>query len=99
VTDIQMGLIVSAVGLTVTFAALLIFIGVIVLLQKLFPVKAEKEEKTEAVGQTAEMTTDQDDSDESLAVAIVAAAYIRSRRSGQLGATLLAGPGPYRTSR
>jgi Na+-transporting methylmalonyl-CoA/oxaloacetate decarboxylase gamma subunit len=99
-SDFQTGLLISVVGLVVTFSALLIFVGVIVLLQKLFPVKAEKEEE----GQFAEETvstvvteTSADDSDE-IAAAIAAVSYLRSQRAGQLGASLLYGPGPYRGS-
>ncbi|MCX6055738.1 MAG: OadG-related small transporter subunit [Chloroflexi bacterium] len=97
-TDFQIGLVVSAVGLGVTFTALLIFIGVIVLLQKLFPPKTEIEGTDEAVVVNV-IATDQSQSDEALAVAVATAAYMRSRRSGQLGSSLLAGPGPYWTSR
>jgi sodium pump decarboxylase gamma subunit len=97
VSDIQMGLVVSVVGLTVTFLALSVFIGVIVLLQKLFPVKPE--ETDDAASSEIEISENTNDSNDALVAALAAAVYIRSRRSGQLGATLLAGPGPYRSSR
>ncbi len=100
-TDFQIGLAVSGIGLTVTFFALLVFIGVIVVLQKLFPPKKEKNEivvEAATVEDQPKQAKNQDDG-AAVAVAIAAAAYMRSRRSGQLGATLLAGPGPYRTSR
>lgn len=98
---IQTGLIVSAVGLLVTFTALGVFIGVIVLLQKLFPPKKEAEESTEVqpVAAIAEASSETKESDETLVAVLAAAAYLRSRRSGQLGSSLMAGPGPYRTSR
>lgn len=98
---IQTGLIVSAVGLLVTFTALGVFIGVIVLLQKLFPPKKEAEESAEElpVAAIAEATSEANDSDEPLVAVLAAAAYLRSRRSGQLGSSLMTGPGPYRTSR
>jgi Na+-transporting methylmalonyl-CoA/oxaloacetate decarboxylase gamma subunit len=98
---IQTGLLVSAIGLLVTFTALGVFIGVIVLLQKLFPPKPEADESVEEqpVAAIAEATQKSDDSDEALVAILAAAAYLRSRQSGQLGSTLLAGPGPYRTSR
>jgi Na+-transporting methylmalonyl-CoA/oxaloacetate decarboxylase gamma subunit len=101
VTDFQVGLAVSGIGITITFFALLVFIGVIVLLQKLFPPKKEKNEivvEAATIEDQPKQTKTQND-DAAIAVAIAAAAYMRSRRSGQLGATLLAGPGPYRTSR
>ena len=100
-TDFQVGLAVSGIGLSITFLALLVFIGVIILLQKLFPPKPEIEETAvEAVASEEKpILTKKNDDEAAIAVAIAAAAYMRSRRSGQLGATLLAGPGPYRTSR
>ena len=98
--NIQTGLMVSLVGLTVTFFALFIFIGVILLLQKLFPPKTEKAEVEEvAPAQITADASDDESSEEAMVAAIAAAAYLRARRSDQLGAALLAGPGPYRTSR
>jgi Na+-transporting methylmalonyl-CoA/oxaloacetate decarboxylase gamma subunit len=99
--NIQTGLIVSAVGLIVTFTALGVFIGVIVLLQKLFPPKKEAEEAVEEqpVAAMSEASTENNDSDEALVAVLAAAAYLRSRRSDQLGSALLTGPGLYRTSR
>ncbi|MHB8088391.1 MAG: OadG family transporter subunit, partial [Anaerolineaceae bacterium] len=95
--NIQTGLMVSAIGLIVTFSALGVFIGVIVLLQKLFPPKPQA--KISAVEQPvmaiSDVSKESDDSDEALVAVLAAAAYLRSRRSGQLGSTLLAGPGPY----
>lgn len=99
--NIQTGLMVSAIGLIVTFSALGVFIGVIVLLQKLFPPKPEAKASVveQPVAANAETTQENEDSDEALVAVLAAAAYLLSRRSGQLGSTLLAGPGPYRTSR
>jgi len=99
--NIQTGLMVSAVGLIVTFTALGVFIGVIVVLQKLFPPKKEAEESVEdqPVAAMSEASTENNDSDEALVAVLAAAAYLRSRRSGQLGSALLTGPGRYRTSR
>jgi Na+-transporting methylmalonyl-CoA/oxaloacetate decarboxylase gamma subunit len=99
--NIQTGLMVSAIGLIVTFSALGVFIGVIVLLQKLFPPKPEAKASVVEVpvAALAEGIKESDDSDEALVAVLAAAAYLRSRRSGQLGSTLLTGPGPYRTSR
>lgn len=98
--NIQTGLMVSAVGLIVTFTALGIFIGVIVLLQKLFPVKKEAAiEPTIATHSVKPITETEQDSDEALVAILAAAVYLRARRSDQLGSALLIGPGPYRTSR
>ena len=74
----------------------------IVLLQKLFPAKPEAE-KAEAREETNLLKLQQlyeaeSDAEEIVAV-LAAVAYIRSQRAGQLGAALLTGPGPYRTSR
>lgn len=99
-TDFQTGLLISVVGLVVTFSALLIFIGVMVLLQKIFPVKKKAEvtapASTEKVEEISVMT---ESGEEEITAALAAIAYLRSRNGGQLGATLLYGPGPYRTSR
>jgi Na+-transporting methylmalonyl-CoA/oxaloacetate decarboxylase gamma subunit len=96
-TDFQTGLLISAVGLLVTFTALAIFIGVMVLLQKLFPVKKEGEEQVIEEVKPAEITAESSSADE-IAAALAAVSYLRSQRAGQLGASLLTGPGPYRTS-
>jgi hypothetical protein len=98
-TDFQTGLVISAVGLLVTFSALGIFIGVMVLLQKLFPVKEEKVELAVEETKPVEIITEVESGIEEIAAALAAVAYLRSQRAGQLGATLLTGPGPYRTSR
>ena len=99
-TDFQTGLLISVVGLVVTFSALLIFIGVMVLLQKLFPVK----EKTEILAPIStdipiELASDAESCDDEITAALAAIAYLRSQNTGQLGAALLYGPGPYRTLR
>jgi len=99
-TDFQTGLLISVVGLVVTFSALLIFIGVMVLLQKLFPVKKQAETPQSIVEEKpSELTIETESGDDEIAAALAAIAYIRSQNTGQLGASLLYGPGPYRTSR
>ena len=98
-TDFQTGLVISAVGLLVTFSALGIFIGVMVLLQKLFPVKEEKAEIAVEETKPAEIITQAESGFEEIAAALAAVSYLRTQRAGQLGASLLAGPGPYRNSR
>jgi len=99
-TDFQTGLIISAVGLTVTFSALLIFIGVMILLQKLFPVKKKTESLQPIIEEKPiDITIETESGGEEIAAALAAIAYIRSQNTGQLGASLLYGPGPYRTLR
>ncbi len=100
-TDFQTGLMISAIGLLVTFSALGIFIGVMVLLQKLFPVKKESKKQDVVELQPVEITSEVkiESGVEEIAAALAAVSYLRSKRTGQLGATLLYGPGPYRTSR
>jgi Na+-transporting methylmalonyl-CoA/oxaloacetate decarboxylase gamma subunit len=99
-SDFQTGLVISGIGLSVTFLALLIFIGVMVLLQKLFPVKKEKteEQPVEDVN-LVEISVNSDGDMEEIIAALAAVAFIHAQRAGQLGASLLSGPGPYRTSR
>jgi hypothetical protein len=100
VSDIQIGFVVSGVGLTITFLALAVFIGVIVILQKMFPVKLENEDiESETAIQVEEISTNNDEINEMLVAALAAATYLRYKGSGQLGASLLTGPGPYWTSR
>jgi Na+-transporting methylmalonyl-CoA/oxaloacetate decarboxylase gamma subunit len=99
-TDFQTGLMISVVGLVVTFSALLIFIGVMVLLQKLFPVK--KKNQTSALispDKPVELTIESESGDEEITAALAAIVFLRSQNTGQLGATLVYGPGPYRTLR
>ncbi|KAF0111842.1 MAG: mmdD [Chloroflexi bacterium] len=99
-SDFQTGLVISGVGLLVTFTSLLIFIGVMVLLQKLFPVKVEKNEgRPVDEVKPAELTLGSEAGAEEIIAALAAVAFIRAQRTGQLGASLLSGPGPYRTSR
>jgi Na+-transporting methylmalonyl-CoA/oxaloacetate decarboxylase gamma subunit len=98
-TDFQTGLMISAVGLLVTFSALGIFIGVMVLLQKIFPVKKEAEEIAVAEEKTAVIEAAPKTDHDEIAAALAAVTFLRSQRAGQLGSSLLTGPGPYRTSR
>jgi hypothetical protein len=99
-SDFQTGLVISAVGLGVTFTALLIFIGVMVILQKIFPVKVQElEEKPCDEVQPAEISIEPEIGAEEITAALAAVAFLRAQRTGQLGSSLLAGPGPYRTSR
>lgn len=97
-TDFQTGLMISAIGLAVTFSALAIFIGVMILLQKLFPVKNKEDAGVIEEVKPIEITAEADSSFEEIAAALAAVSYLHSQRAGQLGASLLYGPGPYRTT-
>jgi Na+-transporting methylmalonyl-CoA/oxaloacetate decarboxylase gamma subunit len=85
---------VSLVGLTITFCALLIFIGVILLLKALFPYK-EKKEESEAVIETS---SSESTNEEEIAAAIAAVIYLRGHRSNQLGSALMEGKSRFWTS-
>ncbi len=99
-TDFQTGLMISTIGLLVTFSALLIFIGVMVILQKLFPVRKKSETPVQiSPDKPVELTIAVESEDEEITAALAAIAYLRSQNTGQLGAALLYGPGPYRTLR
>lgn len=99
-TDFQTGLMISAIGLLVTFSALGIFIGIIVLLQKLFPAKPETKEIEQLItDEPAEIEVKTEAGADEIAAVLAAVAYLRAQRSGQLGSELLSGPGLYRTSR
>lgn len=99
-SDFQSGLLISVVGILVTFSALLIFIGVIVVLKKLFPAKKGEAVVTGLIVEeenTAGVVAEAETNSEEVAAALAAVIYLRNQRAGQLGASLLSGPGPYRT--
>ncbi len=99
--DFQTGLMVSIVGLSITFIALLIFIGVIMLLKAIFPYKPvqEKENDEENDGEGEEIIAEAAaGEDEEVAAAIAAAIYMRGQRSNQLGAALTEGRSPFWTA-
>jgi len=88
------GLMVSGVGLAITFSALLIFIGVIMALKALFPYKEQAPETT-----TEEtLLTVIDTNEEELTAAIAAVLYLRKRRFSQLGSALSEGKSKFWTS-
>lgn len=94
--DFQTGLMVSIVGLSITFLALFIFIGVIMLLKALFPYKAEVQEVDEEDVIVAEISSAEEE--EEVAAAVAAVMYLRGRRSNQLGASLTEGRSPFWTA-
>lgn len=93
-SDFSTGLMVSVVGLAITFTALLIFIGVIYLLKALFPYKAEQQE-----GEAEEVIETASADDAEMAAAITAVAYLRGHRSSQLGAALSEGKSSFWSSK
>jgi sodium pump decarboxylase gamma subunit len=97
--DIEQGLIIMVMGLGLTFSVLVIFIGIITLLKRLFPASPEpdssREEraKLQTVGPLARDTTE-----EEIAAALTAAlAYLYSHElcRSNLGQALEEGPGPW----
>lgn len=97
--DFQTGLMVSVVGLSITFLALFIFIGVIMLLKAVFPYKAEAQEdnddESDAETVAYEATSAED---EEVAAALAAVMFVRGRRSNSLGASLTEGHSPFWTA-
>lgn len=76
-SDFATGLMVSVVGLLITFIALGVFIGVIYLLKALFPYKPEAEEEKE--GEEAEEVVEisSAEGEEEVAAAIAAVLYLK----------------------
>ena len=77
--DFSTGLMVSLVGLLITFTALGVFIGVIYLLKALFPYKekAEEGEENEEGGEESEGPAMVETADEEIVAAIAAVTYLR----------------------
>lgn len=97
--DFQTGLMVSIVGLSITFLALLIFIGVIMLLKAIFPYKAEAQEEGDNVSDAETVVVEVSSAeDEEVAAAVAAVMFVRGRRSNQLGASLTEGHSPFWTA-
>lgn len=97
---ISEGLTISALGLSVTFLALGVFIFVMIALQKLFPHKAEPDEVravdlTSASTQRSEATLDVwvEEGSEEVAAIAAAVAYLRALGQSSLGSTLESGRG------
>jgi len=92
VSEITQGLIISALGLGITFAALTLIIIVISLLKRIFPSTEEVDDKIETVPAGAEVSEE-----EEVAAAIaVALSQIRSSHPPTaLGASLESGRGAW----
>jgi Na+-transporting methylmalonyl-CoA/oxaloacetate decarboxylase gamma subunit len=85
-SDFSTGLMVSIVGLSITFIALGVFIGVIYLLKILFPYKQEAEEEDEKEdGDESEEIIEGpvmvEAADEEIVAAIAAVTYLRGQTS------------------
>ena len=85
-SDFPTGLLVSIVGLSVTFFALFIFIGVIILLKKIFPYKEESVEGEEAAA-TNEMAAFSKRNDEEITAVIAAVAFASQQQTGKPGSS------------
>ena len=79
--EFSTGLMVSIVGLAITFLALFLFIGVIYLLKALFPYKPETEGDKEGDEEADMIEAPASDGDEELIAAITAVAYLKGRSS------------------
>ena len=93
-SDMATGLVVSGVGLTITFFSLLVFIGVILALKAIFPYKTETVETEEEEAPAATSSGN----DKEITAAIAAILYLRKRRSSQLGSALSEGKSSFWTS-
>jgi Na+-transporting methylmalonyl-CoA/oxaloacetate decarboxylase gamma subunit len=100
-SEFNQGLVISAIGLLVTFLALGIFILIMILLKKLFPYKEEnqtgekEDEETYAEPNAVAAMETLASEEEEMAAAIASLIYLRGQQSTQLGASLLEGPGRY----
>ncbi len=79
--DFSTGLMVSIVGLSITFIALGVFIGVIYLLKAIFPYKPEAED-AEGEGTDETLVVSKSDEEERTAV-IAAVVYLQEKESAK----------------
>lgn len=89
------GLMISLIGLLTTFMVLGVFILIMIVLQKLFPVKPEVQEagEVEEIASAAVVTTDAATGDDQAVIAAIAAALAYFRNQSNLGNTLYEGRG------
>jgi sodium pump decarboxylase gamma subunit len=78
-SDFSTGLMVSIVGLSITFIALGVFIGVIYLLKAIFPYKPEAEEGEKEDSEELSIVSKVDD--EEVAAAIAAVIYAKEKQA------------------
>lgn len=98
---IGQGLALSVVGLIIAFAFMGLFILTMVVLQKLFPVKAEAPEETaveepaaiEAPAAVSAVVVEEEDELSAVAAAVAAIASLRSLNQNKLGDSLASGRG------
>jgi sodium pump decarboxylase gamma subunit len=99
VSNIEQGLTIMMMGLGITFGALIIFIGLIMLLKRLFPAKQKVDPASEkATAPKAAGPQTRDTTEEEIAIAItVALAHLYSQElcRSNLGVDLEQGPGPW----
>jgi sodium pump decarboxylase gamma subunit len=97
-SDIMQGLSISIVGLLITFTALGIFILIMIVLQRIFPPKPQKEEEENGPESVIEIYQRQDtyqaDNDQAVIAAISAAiSHFQTNKKSNLGANLIGGHG------
>jgi sodium pump decarboxylase gamma subunit len=98
-SNIEQGLTIMVMGLSITFSALIIFIGVILLLKRLFPARQKTDPAREkAAAQKVVGPQSRDTTEEEIAIAItVALAHLYSQElcRSNLGVDLEQGHGPW----
>jgi sodium pump decarboxylase gamma subunit len=97
-SNIGQGLAITVMGLGITFGALAIFIGVMVLLKRLFPAQARDAEEPKVPERETVSTLARDTSEEEIAVAITLALAHLYPHDNNLGKSLEAGSGPWWTA-
>jgi Na+-transporting methylmalonyl-CoA/oxaloacetate decarboxylase gamma subunit len=96
--NIEQGLAIMVVGLGLTFSALAIFIGVILALRRLFPVRQEPDSAKQETGKQIIGPLGRDTGEEEIAVAITVALahlYAYELCRSNLGVALEQGHGPW----
>jgi sodium pump decarboxylase gamma subunit len=102
-SNVSQGLAIMLMGLGITFTALGIFIGVMLVLQKLFPAEVEGAEEPEEPAEQDKTVSAmvRDTSEDEIAAAITLALahlYAREAYPDNLGKSLEAGSGPWWTA-
>ena len=92
------GLSISIVGLLITFTALGLFVLIMIVLQKIFPPKLQKEGEKNGPEQVIKIDSQHDtfhaDNDQAVIAAISAAiSYVQAKEKSNLGAILTGGHG------
>ena len=99
--NIEQGLTIMVMGLSITFSALIIFIGIIMLLRRLFPARQKVDlAREKAAAQKVVNPQTRDTTEEEIAIAItVALAHLYSQElcRSNLGVDLEQGHGPWWT--